>query len=116
MWLKAAIAAAVFSCAGRAVSLEAWFDPAWEFRRAVDITPTGAKVSGAETGVVAFHTAGKALPDKSDIRVTYDGAFRDHPGRAGRFLPRRLQDEAAEGGLLRVVWQSESAAGQGMGA
>ncbi|MCX7806423.1 MAG: PA14 domain-containing protein [Planctomycetota bacterium] len=53
---------------------EGWFDPAWEYRRAVEIKPTGGAVAGSETGVVEIHTAGKALPDKADIRVTCDGA------------------------------------------
>lgn len=50
---------------------EAWWNPQWSARRALEVKPTGAGVPGAETGVVEFQTLGRA--SGKDIRVVAAG-------------------------------------------
>ncbi len=95
----AAVLAVPAALAIRAACGEEWFDPAWGYRRAVEIRPTGSVASGAETGVVEIHTAGKALPDKTDVRVTCDGAA----------VPFALL-QAGPGDFCRVAFRMKPAA------
>ncbi len=50
-----------------------WFDPNWSFRRVLDVT-WDAEHQGddGEIAVADFYTAGRCLPDGSDLRVVSD--------------------------------------------
>jgi hypothetical protein len=65
-WLATAITLFVPQCAS------AWFDPAWPFRREVELAWEAEKASGSELALAEIYTAGHHKEDGSDIRVAAD--------------------------------------------
>lgn len=58
-----------------------WFDGGWGYRRPIDVGWNAEHASGEELAVAEFYTAGHALPNGADVRVTTD---------EGRVLPSRV--------------------------
>jgi hypothetical protein len=52
---------------------ENWWNAAWSARRPVDVRPTGAGVSGNETGFVEFRGLKRLAKDGQDIRIVSEG-------------------------------------------
>jgi hypothetical protein len=49
-----------------------WLDPAWKFRRQIDVSWDADAARGTELALAEFYTGGKCKPDGSDVRVATD--------------------------------------------
>ena len=69
------LAAAIWAiCVGGSPAGGGWMDPAWAYRRGVDVPKYKAtRLPGADVAVVEMPTGGLCKPDGSDIRVTAAG-------------------------------------------
>jgi hypothetical protein len=71
-WLLIPMILVGFCSAGRA----AWFDSAWQFRRAISITWDDLNPGGEDLASAVFYTGGHALPDGADVRVATENGKR----------------------------------------
>ena len=69
-----ALAICCLLCASGLAAADRWWNPAWSARRPIEIRPTGAGVSGNETGVIQLRGMGHiASKDGHDIRIISEG-------------------------------------------
>ena len=68
-WLLAAILFGLTASQCKA----AWFDAAWQYRRAIQITWDDQHPNGEDLASCVFYTDGHALPNGEDIRVATEG-------------------------------------------
>ena len=83
------------ACASGARAGE-WFDPAWQYRREMNVT-WDAEHAGddGEMAVADFYTAGHSLPDGADVRVVTDD---------GKLCPTRIL-KTGPGDTIELIFQ-----------